>query len=96
MTRKTFTLADSLDLADRRLAIDHQAPLPLGYIAAVERALDLRAKGTNWTWAVIAEVMAEYHGFRRCPSWWQLQLRMAGAPPRPRGVPLNGRERAVA
>ena len=85
MTRKTFTLADSFDETDRRLALDRDAPLPLGYTAAVQRGLDLRAKGSYWSWAVIASVMAEYHGIRRSASWWQLQLRLAGAPPRPRG-----------
>jgi len=91
MTRKTFTIADSFDETDSRIYLDRDAPLPLGYTAAVQRGLDLRAKGEAWSLTVIASVMAEYHGIRRSPSWWQRHLRLAGAPGRPKGNPFTGR-----
>ena len=65
---------------------DLSAPVPLGYRKAVERALELRARGSEWTWGVIADVMAEYHGFKRGSDWWRLQCLARGAVRRPRGA----------
>lgn len=87
----TFTLADSFDATEPRHAVDLNAPLPLGYTEAVRRATSLRDKGTAWSYPVIADVMAEYHGFRRCAEWWRTELRARGALPRPSGLPFGGR-----
>jgi hypothetical protein len=56
--------------------VDHTAPIPLGHVAACEKAVQLRE--TNpiaFTWATIAEVMRIYHGFDRCAAWWRVELR---------------------
>lgn len=77
----TFTLADSFDATDR-LAVDMAAPLPLGCTEAIRRALGLRAAGHQFSYSVIAVVMAEYHGFKRSSSWWRQELRAGGTAPR--------------
>jgi hypothetical protein len=83
----TFTLADSFDATDGRVnhRVNMDAPLPLGYAAAVQRAIELREKPhMSWSWRQIADVMAEYHGFSRCPSWWRKTLH-GHVTPQPRG-----------
>jgi hypothetical protein len=70
-------------------AIDMTAPLPLGYVQAVTRALELREDSPAWSYTAIAEVMGTYHGFRRGPDWWARQLRARGAEARPHGVPFG-------
>lgn len=85
----TFTIADAFDATEPRLHVHFDAPLPLGYHEAVRRAIELRAKGTNWSYTTIADVIGEYHGFRRSASWWQKELRSRGCAPRPLGVPFR-------
>lgn len=53
---------------------DLTAPLPLGYHGALKRAAELHARGPVWTWKVIAEAMAAYHGFDRSAAWWRMEL----------------------
>jgi hypothetical protein len=55
--------------------IDHGAPLPLGYVQALERGKALHALGPSWSWRTIADVMREYHGFDRSAGWWRRELR---------------------
>jgi hypothetical protein len=73
------------------------APVPLGYVAAVRRALELRALGGHWSWRNIADVMREYHGWDRSPGWWSGKLLAAGAERRSNGGGrlLNGGHSAV-
>jgi hypothetical protein len=71
------------------LTVHWDAPQPLGYHQAVDRALELRARGNIWTWTVIADTMGMYHGFHRGPWWWKRQLCARGAEARPRGVPFR-------
>lgn len=69
---------------DTRVNLD--APLPLGYMAALTRAWELRSitvhtdagKDIQMTWTTIAFIMREYHGFPRTPSWWRDELRRRG------------------
>ena len=99
---RTFTITDDpFDVgATRRLQVNLDAPLPLGYTAAIRRALQLRGLHGGFSYTVIAHVLREYHGFTRTPGWWAIHLRAAGAEPRPHGVPFNGnyakRERTAA
>jgi len=79
------------------LDVDRNAPLPLAYRQALTRALELRALGPHWSYTVIADCMATYHGFDRGAWWWSAQLRAAGALPRPRGsAAFTARERDAA
>jgi hypothetical protein len=90
----TFTLADSFDGTGHH-PTDLTAPLPLGYAEAVRRGLQLRQRGTPWTYKAISEVLAEVHGFHRHPDWWRTELRRRGVKPRPyRTCDLNGKVRA--
>jgi hypothetical protein len=70
-------------------AIDFTAPLPLGYVHAVDRGLALRERGNAWTFTVIADVLRVYHGFDRSAGWWSRELRARGAEARPHGVPFG-------
>lgn len=55
--------------------IDFSAPVPLGYMAARAKAIELReANGTVFTWATISEVLRIYHGFDRSGRWWRNEL----------------------
>ena len=57
----------------------YDAPLPLGYVRAVERATFLRRKDpVSYSWRTLAEVMETYHGFKRSSRWWQHELLDAG------------------
>lgn len=91
MNARTFTLADVND----RLFVDMTAPLPLGYRQAIRRAINLRAQGPQFSYTVIAVVMAEYHGFKRAPVWWRRELRAGGVSARHLGASY-GLERASA
>lgn len=71
------------------LTVHWDAPVPLGYHQAVDRALELRSRGNIWTWTVIADTMGMYHGFHRGPLWWKGELYARGAEARPRGVPFG-------
>lgn len=67
------------------------APLPLGYIRAIEKAAELRRRGTHWSWPTIADTMEHYHGFRRNPSWWAVQVGCRDRSlQRPRGGAFKG------
>lgn len=70
------------------LRVNLDAQQPLGHVQALARAQELRERGGVWTWNVIAEVMAEYHGFTRAPGWWKNNLRGRVAA-KPRGVPFG-------
>lgn len=50
----------------RKHAIDHSAPLPLGQLKAIEKAIELRDLGETWSWPTIADTMS---------SWTLEQLR---------------------
>lgn len=93
----TFTLSaplDGFDQADaraNRLAPDPSAPLPLGYPQVVERARQVRRFDAGATWAVVARVMGEYHGFWRGSSWWAREVKAVDpSTARPRGRVLRG------
>lgn len=58
----------------RRDYTDFSAPLPLGRYKAIQKAIELRGLGKHWSWTVIADAMEHYHGFKRCPSWYQKEL----------------------
>lgn len=64
------------------------APLPLGYVTAIAKACEWRAKGLSWP--ALALVMEEYHGWTRTAAWWRDKCQAAGAPAAPRGVQLRG------
>lgn len=89
--RHTFTLSvpldtdDELDARTSRWELDPSAPLPLGYPAVIDRAVQLRRKGGGWTWPVIAAVMGEYHGFWRAACWWAVEVKAIDPERRPRG-----------
>lgn len=75
--------------------VDMAAPLPLGYMAAVERAVELRRVDPSvFSWPVIAMVIREYHGFDRYPGWWARELR-GRVPSRPRGHAFGSDRRAA-
>jgi hypothetical protein len=78
------------------LSVDHTAPLPLGYRAALDRAQELRESGSTWSWPTIAQVMGEYHGFRRSSGWWQRELTRTGRVERkPRGAAYEPSARVI-
>lgn len=67
------------------LAINHAAPVPMGYTNAMAMAALLREDG-RLGWPQIAYIMKCYHGFDRCAGWWSRQLRSRDmVPARPRG-----------
>lgn len=75
----------------RNLQVDHDAPLPLGYHAALDMAVRLRESNpTAWTWLAISEAMRVYHGFDRAESWWRRELR-GRVVARPRGNAYRAR-----
>lgn len=68
-----------------RLAVNHDAPLPMGYTKALARAACLREVG-GMSWKQVSFIMSYYHGFTRTGGWWSAQVRSRNlVPPRPRG-----------
>jgi hypothetical protein len=69
--------------------VDLSAPLPLGYRAAVDRAVELRLQHPGvFSWPTVAVVMSTYHGFDRSPDWWRQELR-GRVPLDPKGRPFT-------
>jgi hypothetical protein len=92
MAEQTFTIADSFDATERRgHSIDFNAPLPLGYCSAVQRATQMRNGNPSvYTYPTIAEIMATYHGMRRSAGWWRRALVGEGLVAKdPRGTQEN-------
>jgi hypothetical protein len=95
---RTFTLSSPLDVFDAATTLcgnpvlpDLNAPLPLGYAAAIDRAVMLRRHGAVWSWPTIAQVMGEYHGFWRSAGWWGTEIkRRDPSLARPHGKPFDG------
>jgi hypothetical protein len=77
-----------------KLGVDHDAPLPLGYQSALERAAVLRARGPMWTYPTVADAMSFYHGFERSPDWWRKELDGA-VPKRDAARPQDFRKEAA-
>ena len=59
---------------------DRSAPIPLGFVRAVQRAKLLRDREPSLSYKALACVMREYHGVDRSASWWRMQLHAAGVP----------------
>jgi hypothetical protein len=56
-----------------------EAPLPLGYVQALERAAFLRNNDPSvFSWPTIARVMRIYHGWDRHYNWWAGELLKSG------------------
>lgn len=73
-----------IDRKPVNLITDLNAPLPLGYHRALEKAFELRTAHTHWPYRVLADVMRIYHGLDRSPDWWGARMRERGVTPGPR------------